>query len=124
MESKEYEWAKALCYYAGKDEQFLQQFYDKLTGSTAVMGEFRYYLEHQNFLNDYKVKGYGVVDIMVWQMDHFKANLDRGQSEMKNNGDLMLLMAFDTLLNMEKDPERYVQMIQTETGTDYPDKYK
>ena len=42
---------------------------------------------------------------------------------MKNNGDKMLLMAFDTMLRMERDPERYVDLMQTETGADYPDKY-
>ena len=60
---------------------------------------------------------------MVWQKDHFKAQMDRGHYDMKQNGDKMLLMAFDTMLKMEKQPEKYVQLMQSETGTDYPDKY-
>ncbi len=60
---------------------------------------------------------------MVWQMDHFKAQLDRGHDDMKQNGDKMLLMAFDTMLKMEKQPEKYVYLMQSETGTDYPEKY-
>jgi hypothetical protein len=42
---------------------------------------------------------------------------------MKQNGDKMLLMAFDTMLKMEKQPEKYVYLMQSETGTDYPEKY-
>ncbi len=117
------QWAKALCYYAGEDEKFLQQFWEALTDSEGVYKEFVYYLTNQNFLCQYKVEGYSVVDIMVWQMDHFKAQMDRGHDDMKQNGDKMLLMAFDTMLKMERQPEKYVLLMQSETGTDYPEKY-
>ncbi len=123
MEQKAYEWAQALCYYAGEDEEFLRNFWRMLIRSPEIYKEFLHYLEHQQFLCEYKVSGYSVVDIMVWQMDHFKAQMDRGKDDMKNNGDKMLLMAFDTLLRMEQNPDYYVNLIQTETGTDYPGKY-
>ncbi len=118
-----YEWAKALCRHAGEDEAFLEGFFSMLTASEGIFREFLYYQEHQNFLSDYKVEGYGLIDIMVWQMDHFKAQMDRDRRDMKENGDKMLLMAFHTMLLMEKNPEYYVNLMQTETGTDYPDKY-
>lgn len=123
MEEKAYQWAQALCYYAGEDESFFKDFWLRLRQSEHVYREFVYYLENQRFLCEYKVEGYSVVDIMVWQMDHFKAQMDRGKDDMKNNGDKMLLMAFDTLLKMERDPARYVGLMQTETGTDYEGKY-
>lgn len=117
------QWAAALCHYAGADEAFYEQFWQSLSQSGAVYREFVYYLENQTFLCEYRIAGYTIVDIMVWQMDHFKAYLDRGQDDMKQNGDKMLLMAFDTMLKMEKEPEDYVRRMQSETGTDYPDKY-
>ena len=91
--------------------------------SKGVYKEFVNYLANRTFLCEYKVEGYSVVDIMVWQMDHFKAEMDRGHDDMKQNGDKMLLMAFDTMLKMEKQPDKYVRMMQSETGTDYPEKY-
>lgn len=118
-----YEWAKALCHYAGENESFLENFFAMLTASAGVFEEFVFYLDHQNFLGKYKVAGYGLIDIMVWQMDHFKAQLDRDRRDMKENGDRMLLMAFHTMLLMEREPEYYVNIMQTETGTDYADKY-
>lgn len=123
MEERAYQWARALCYYAGEGEDFLREFWRRLGQSEGVMEEFTYYLEYQNFLCAYKVAGYSVVDLMVWQMDHFKAQMDRGKDDMKHNGDKMLLMAFDTMLKMEQNPEYYVNLLQTETGTDYPGKY-
>lgn len=118
-----WKWAQALCFYAGEDETFLEHFFSALQDSEPVYREFVYYLKHQNFLCEYRIEGYTIVDIMVWQMDHFKAQMDRGHYDMKENGDKMLLMAFDTMLKMEKEPEKYVQLMQSETGTDYPDKY-
>lgn len=123
MRQRAYNWAKALCYYAGESDAFLEQFWENLTQSEGVYREFVYYLEHQNFLCEYQIEGYSLVDIMVWQMDHFKAQLDRGKDDMKNNADKMLLMAFDTMLKMERDPMRYIRSMQSETGTDYPGKF-
>lgn len=118
-----YAWARALCEYAGKDEAFLERFFEMLAASEGVSGEFLYYLEHQDFRCEYQVAGYTLIDIMVWQMDHFKAQLDRDREGMKSNGDRMLLEAFHTMLLMERDPQHYVNLMQTETGTDYEGKY-
>ncbi len=123
MQQEAYRWACALCHYAGKDEAFLQNFWNCLQQSENIYNEFVYYMEHHTFWDQYKVEGYSVVDIMIWQIDHFKAQMDRGGDDMKNNADKMLLMAFDTFLKMEREPEKYVKLMQTETGTDYEGKY-
>lgn len=127
MKDKAYQWAQALCACAGEDGKFLKDFWESLTKSEGVFREFTYYQEHRNFLCEYKVAGYSVVDIMIWQIDHFKANLDQSKAGAVyaggQNGDRMLLMAFDTMLRMEKEPEKYAAVMQSETGTDYPGKY-
>ena len=112
-----------LCRYAGEDKAFEEDFRSRLTADEEICQEFVYYMEHGNFACKAKVEGYTVVDIMVWQMDHFKAWLDRDTVGTKQNGDRMLLLAFDTLLKMRKDPEPYIQKMQGETGTDYQGKY-
>lgn len=117
------QWARALCAYAGENERFFERFWHALQNSPPVYREFIYYLQNQKFACEYRIAGYTLVDIMVWQIDHFKAQMDRGHDDMKQNGDKMLLMAFDTMLQMEKDPEKYICLMQSETGTDYPGKY-
>ena len=42
---------------------------------------------------------------------------------MANNGGKMVLRAFDTLLKMKRQPEKYKGLMQSETGTDYPGKF-
>ncbi|MDE7187968.1 MAG: hypothetical protein K2O13_10750 [Lachnospiraceae bacterium] len=127
MKERVYQWAQALCSCAGEGEDFLKDFWEALTQSEGVYREFEYYLEHQTFLCEYKIAGYSVVDIMVWQIDHFKANLDQSKGGNAytggGSGDRMLLMAFHTMLKMEQEPEGYAALMQTETGTDYSGKY-
>lgn len=113
----------SLCRYAGESEVFAGEFWEKLRKDKEIYQEFVYYMEHGNFACEAKVEGYSVVDVMVWQMDHFKAHLDRDNSRTRQNGDGMLLLAFDTLLNMRENPRKYIDKMMSETGTDYPDKY-
>lgn len=113
-----------LCRFAGENEAFAADFYESLKADEEISREFIYYMEHGNFACKAQVRGYTVVDIMIWQMDHFKAWLDRDTTGTKENGDRMLLLAFDTLLKMRKEPEKYIQKMQSETGTDYQGKYE
>jgi len=117
------QFAETLCGYAGADRAFYESFWTGLCEEEDILEEFCYYLEHRQFACRVSVSGYTVVDVMVWQIDHFKAQLDRRDPGMGQNGDKMVLMAFDTLLKMKKDPAKYVRAMQGETGTDYPEKY-
>lgn len=118
-----YEFVTSLCRHAGEGEAFLREFWLALREDEETAQELAYYMDRGQFACQVSVRGYTVVDIMVWQIDHFKARLDRREDGMGDNGDKMLLMAFDTLLKMKKEPEKYVRLLQGETGTDYVDKY-
>ena len=48
----------------------------------------------------------------------------QGEGGTGSNSGRMLLLAFDTLLKMKKDPAQYVLKMQSETGTDYEGKFK
>jgi len=112
-----------LGYGAGESGEFLEKLAEGLMASPAVGEEFLFYAETGDFSCKTKIEGYTLVDIMVWQIDHFKAHMDRGNAGMRSNGSKMVLRAFDTMLKMEREPERYKLLMQTETGTDYPEKY-
>ena len=115
---KAYEWARALCRYAGADAAFLEDFWERLTADKEVYEEFVYYLEHQDFLCKVKIEGYGLVDLMVFQIDHFRARMDQDVADMRLNKDKMLLMAFNSILQMRKNPAPFVRALQGQTGTD------
>ncbi len=115
-------WAKRLCAYGGENESFLHGFWRKMLDNPGIYEEFAYYYTHRQFLCKTKIAETTVVDILVWQMDHFKARLDRN-SEMRTNKDKMLLYAFFTFLNMAENPAPVLARMREETGTDYPDKF-
>lgn len=117
------EFVKKLCQYGGEGEEFEMQFLAALSADEEILAELTYYMDHGDFACQAKVQGYTVVDIMIWQMDHFKARLDRDNTGTRQNPDRMVLLAFDTLLKMRKAPEKYVAKMRQETGTDYEGKY-
>lgn len=120
--SRAYVWTEQLCKYAGENDNYIQEFWNKLIKSKQVYDEFEYYLGNGQFLGEYSVCGMTLIDIMIWQMDHFKSDLDRGKYDMQSNPDKMLLKAFETMLEMEENPEKYLRQYSQDTGTDYPGK--
>ena len=123
MKEKLQVYINELCRLGGEDEAFGEQFRTALFDDEEICQEFIYYMEHRDFACKANVQGYTVVDVMVWQMDHFKARLDRDNAGTRENPARMVLMAFDTLLKMRREPERYVGKMRQETGTDYEGKY-
>ena len=105
VEKEVREWIVTLCEAAGETREFSADFIKRLNESPEIF------------------KGYSVVDILVWGMDHFKAQLDRDNYAVKHNQNKMIVTAFDKFLDMEKEPLKYVELLQGETGTDYEGKY-
>ena len=110
---------ESLCYHAGEDKEFAKGFLEGLQADTEIYEEFVSYMQSGNFACQVKVCGYSVVDILIWQMDHFRATMDRDNSGMRQNGDRMVLLAFDTFMKMKKNPVKYLEKLQGETGTDF-----
>lgn len=84
-----------------------------------IYEEFVYYREKGDFLCRAQIGGRNIVDILVWRQDRFKAGLDRERL----GGQALVLSAFETMLEMAKDPSSTLYKMETETGTDYPEKF-
>lgn len=117
------EWAMKLAECAGQDREQARDFVAELENSQEIQEELCYYYEHQNFLCRHRVAGYTIVDILVWQVDHFKAFLDRPEEMNRYRQDRLVWSAFHTMLEMQEHPENYRRKMQEETGTDYAGKY-
>ena len=117
-----YEYAKKLCEDACEEAGVLDTFWNRISSYPEVMREFEYYREHNDFLCELKVEGITVADILVWQIDRFKAALDEGKFALKYNGPHMVLAAFYTMCDVIDDPSRFSSRFSSETGTDYEGK--
>lgn len=117
------EFTHKACVNNGLTEQFFEDFWERILKRDDIYKEYVYYLVRQEFISGVSVEGYHVIDVLIWQMDHFKAKLDVDTYDMKHNEAKMILSAFDTFLKMAEEPQEYIQRMQVDTGTDYPDKY-
>lgn len=116
------EYAAKLCLEAGESEGAKEQFIKRISEREEIMEEFVYYAKNNDFLCNFNVKGLTVADIVVWQIDRFKAAIDEGRFELKFNGPHMVLSAFYTMVDVSLNPERYLNRFRSETGSDYPGK--
>ena len=117
-----YEYAKKLCKDACEEEGVLDEFYNRIRSYPEVMKEFDHYRLHNDFLCELKVEGITVADILVWQIDRFKAALDEGKFALKYNGPHMVLAAFYTMCEVIDDPSKFTSRFSSETGSDYEGK--
>ena len=117
------DWLKELADKAGKDEAYAESLWERLKVSPGMLREFAYYHDCGNFLCEYQVAGYTLADILVWQVDHFKAYLDRHLEVNRYHRERLFLDSIDIMLRMEQDPTKYVEKMRQETGTDYVGKY-
>ena len=108
---------------AGKSEDWAGELWERIKGSNGVLRELAYYHDYGEFLGEYKVAGFGLTDVLVWQVDHFKAYMDRHEEMNRYRTERLFLESLDVLLKMEQDPKPFVEKMKGETGTDFADKY-
>ena len=118
-----HQYVRKLAQKAGESEAYADELWKKLEHSNGVLQEFAYFHDTGDFLGTYKVAGYGITDILVWQVDHFKAYLDRPEDMNRYHREKLLLTAFEILCNMEENPQIYVEKLRGESGTDFVDKF-
>ena len=116
------EWLETLAMRAGETQEYADNLWERLRKSNSMMREFAYYHDYGKFLCEYKVAGYTLADVLVWQVDHFKAYLDRPEAMNRYRQEKLLLESIDVMLQMEQEPARYAEKMQRETGTDFVNK--
>mgnify|MGYP007070016909 CR=1 FL=1 len=108
---------------AGKSREYGEDLWERIKGSNGVLRELAYYHDYGDFYGKYQVAGYTLTDILVWQVDHFKAYMDRHEEMNRYRTERLFLESLDVMLRMESDPTLYVEKMKGETGTDFADKY-
>lgn len=117
------QFTKKTCLDNHMTESFFEDFWERLLKKEAIYKEYVYYLVKHDFLNEVEIEGYHVIDILIWQMDHFKAKMDMDNYDTRHNEAVMIISAFDTFLKMADNPQEYTHRLQVDTGTDYPGKF-
>ena len=112
------EFVLALAGEAGKEPEYGMRLWQGIRQSAGLLQELSYYHDYGEFLCGYKVAGYTLADVLVWQVDHFKLYMDRPDEMNRYRSQRLVLAAFETLLEMEKDPQFFSDKMKYESGQD------
>ena len=115
---KAMEFLYKLCEYALKEQSFADELWTRLINEDALYDEFVYYADNHTFLDRLKIRGYGMSDIYVWQMDKYNLVRELGKNPEACNKESLVLNAFMEFSNMIKDPDEYVKRIESGKGND------
>ena len=107
-----------ICEKAKFSTERFENFKAGLEAYPDIKEELDFYFDKKDFLCKVKVEGLSIVDVMVWQIDHFRAYLDRDTSLTRNDPETMVLLAIETLIELRKKPENILKSFESETGTD------
>lgn len=103
---------------AGEDEEYGERLWQGIRGSGGLLQELAYYYDNGEFLCKYEVAGYTLADVLVWQVDHFKLYMDRPEEMNRYRQPRLLLASFETMLEMERNPDFFAEKMRSETGQD------
>ncbi len=118
-----HQYIRKLAECSGEEEGYADELWERIAKSNGLLRELAYFHDYGKFLAEYKVGGYSLMDIVVWQVDHFKAYLDRPTEMNRYHQERLFLTSFDIMSKMEENPQPYINKIQGETGTDFVDKF-
>jgi len=111
------------CNIAKMNRDFTNALIKKLNNNKDIYEELLLCLSSGEVRGEIKVEDFSVIDIFVWQINHFKANLDYVKPQVGNNKLEQILSAYNTLLDMRENPEKVINEIRGSSGTDYPEKF-
>lgn len=103
---------------AGMGREHGERLWQGIQKSEGLLRELAYYHDYGEFLCRYEVAGHTLADVLVWQVDHFKLYMDRPEEMNRYRQPRLLLAAFDTMLQMEKEPGQLLEKMRSETGQD------
>ena len=115
---KAYDFLKQLCDYAGKTPEWADELWKDLLINTEIYDEFMYYLDNHTFKDEYRIGGYSMSDLYVWQMDKYNIIREIGKNPTSCNKETMVLNAFRTMIDMKADPEPFIKRLESGWGND------
>ena len=93
--------------------------YKETDDLNGVLKELAYYHDTGSFWDGYEVAGFHLTDIIVWQVEHFKAYMDRREEMNRYHTERLFLDSISVMLDMETEPQPYINKMRDESGTDF-----
>lgn len=115
---KIYEYLNSICEYANFGQEFTDNLWQELLLDSKLYEEFIYYLTNHTFKDELKVEGYSLSEIYIWQMGKVNLKNEIGKNTAECNKEAMVMLAFYTMVEMKKNPEKYLKKLSSGWGND------
>lgn len=113
---KAFERLQELGQYTGKTKKEIDTLWMELVMDGALMKEFAYYLDHHCILGELQCEGYGLTDLYMWLLRQYTIRQDYGKTDDTCSKEALVLDSFSLMVEMRKDPEKYVKLLNDGFG--------
>jgi len=107
-----------ICNYAELGGQWADELWRDVLLHPQIYEELVYYIEHHTFLDKFKVCGYSLCDLYVWQMSRYNLIKDTGKNSRTCNKEKMAMQAFRTLVDLMANPDEGRKRLENGQGMD------
>ena len=114
---KAYDRLSDISKYTGKSKEYTEELWGILISDHELMEEFVFYLDNHTFMDKYKVKGYGMIDLYFLNIRYVEMQQDVGKNYSDTDKDALALDTF-MMADMKKNPEIYIKKLEEGPGMD------
>jgi len=100
---KAYECITKMCELTGETDEWREDFWSRLLLHPSIYRELVYYIEHNDFLCEYKVGDMSIIDIFVWQMKRYNLHMDIGKNDANCDKSRMVLDAVQAFMQLDDE---------------------
>ena len=115
---KAYDRLSDISKYTGKSKEYTEELWGILISDHELMEEFVFYLDNHTFMDKYKVKGYGMIDLYFLNIRYVEMQQDVGKNYSDTDKDALALHTFMLMADMKKNPEIYIKKLEEGPGMD------
>jgi hypothetical protein len=113
-----YEYLNQLAEYADWQTDHADALWNYLLTYPSLYEEFIYYLSHHEIKDELAFKGYGILDLYVWQMNHYNMIHDIGKNTGNCNKEDLVLRAFYMMGEFMENPAPFERKLKEELHQD------
>ena len=92
-----------------------EELWNRINSCEGVYKELEYWCTNGNLLGEYSPQGISISDCIAWQVDHFKAYMDREENNRWHR-ERLFLQSLETLLDISDGSEEVLRKITGENG--------
>lgn len=103
---------------AGESREWCGGLWADLLEEERLYEEFVYYLKRRELRDTVRAEGYTLIDLFIWHMGRDNLLRDTGKNTAACNKDRMVLHAFHTMRQLQREPDVWKKRLSGDQGMD------